>query len=310
MLVTFKRHEDGKLRFAGNMNYLLRLVHLFTLVSSVTGGRSHRYYAPRFNERSKNITSFIGDTAILYCSVVNLGTKTVIWRKVPSRHPLTVGTFTFISDKSYSVHRNTEKNEWNLIIKNVQPKHAGLYECHISTKEEQKFNVFLNVVERHISGHISDISLTGTTFVNVGDPVFLVCKVSGGDYIPEDIDWFRDGNEIKSDAVRVKITKRQSVTTRSITSQLLIKHSYMSDAGNYICRSSMDITSLSVQVLNGMVAEKATTHNTRRGTRTNGDQKQQNTSKSSKCSASSARWWLVFGLISLLYLNGATVLGP
>ena len=96
-----------------------------------------------------------------------------------------------------------------------------------------------------------DISLTGTTFVNVGDPVFLVCNVSGGDYIPEDIDWFKDGNEIKSDAGRVKITKRQSVTTRSITSQLLIKHSYMTDAGNYICRSSMDITSLSVQVLNG-----------------------------------------------------------
>lgn len=302
--------------FSGNMNYLLKLIHLFTLISSVTGGRSHQYYSPRFNDRPKNITTFIGDTAILYCSVVNLGTKTVIWRKVPSRHPLTVGTFTFISDKSYSVHRQSEKNEWNLIIKNVQPKHAGLYECHISTKDEQKFNVFLNVVERQIPRHVSDISLTGTTFVNVGDPVFLICNVSGGDYIPEDIDWFKDGNEIKSDAVRVKITKRQSVTSRSITSQLLIKHSYMSDAGNYICRSSMDITSLSVQVLNGMVAEKATTHNTRRGigadrgTRTNDDKKQQKTSKSSKCSASSARWWLVFGLMSLLYLNGATVLGP
>lgn len=206
MLVTFKRHEDGKLMFSGNMNYLLKLIHLFTLISSVTGGRSHQYYSPRFNDRPKNITTFIGDTAILYCSVVNLGTKTVIWRKVPSRHPLTVGTFTFISDKSYSVHRQSEKNEWNLIIKNVQPKHAGLYECHISTKDEQKFNVFLNVV--------------------------------------------------------------------------------------------------------------ATTHNTRRGigadrgTRTNDDKKQQKTSKSSKCSASSARWWLVFGLMSLLYLNGATVLGP
>ena len=46
------------------------------------------------------------------------------------------------------------------------------------------------------------------------------------------------------------------------------------------------------------------------GTRTNADKKQQKTSKSSKCSASSARWWLVFGLIYLLYLNGATVLGP
>ncbi|XP_052828029.1 uncharacterized protein LOC106868246 [Octopus bimaculoides] len=281
-----------------------QLPEFYTL--SVTGGRYQRYYTPHFGTRVNNITSYIGDTATLYCSIINLGTKTVVWRKTSSRHPITVGTFTFISDKSYSIQRQIEKNEWNLVIKNVQPKHAGLYECHISSKEKQKFNVYLNVIGRKGGGgggSDGDIYLTGTSFVTVGDHIILVCNVVGGDYIPEDVDWFKDGNEIKYDSTqRVHVTRQRSVNTKFLSSQLLIKKSNMDDAGNYVCRSGMDVTSLNVEVLN------ATTNNIRRGPRN--EKNHQKTSSSERSTTISRKWWIVFGFMSLLYQNGVTFLEP
>lgn len=88
--------------------------------------------------------------------------------------------------------------------------------------------------------------------MTVGDHIILVCNVVGGDYISEDVDWFKDGNELKYDTARgVHITRQRSVNTKFLSSQLLIQKSNMDDAGNYVCRSGMDVTNMNVEVLNG-----------------------------------------------------------
>ena len=69
----------------------------------------------------------------------------VTWRRAASLNPLTIGKMTFTEDKDYEV-LHTGANNWNLLIKNVQPKHAGTYECQISTKDKMKRIVRLNVL--------------------------------------------------------------------------------------------------------------------------------------------------------------------
>lgn len=62
---------------------------------------------------------------------------------------LTVGKLIFVSDPEYSIQHIPYKDEWNLIIDKIKPKHAGIYECQISTKENFNRNVQLNVISKY-----------------------------------------------------------------------------------------------------------------------------------------------------------------
>lgn len=95
--------------------------------------------------------------------------------------------------------------------------------------------------------------MSGTTFVEKGDPIHIVCNATGSVNPPQDLDWFKDGIKITPDAhQKITIEKFQSLPTKTIVSVLQLKHSNMNDAGTYVCRSSnLDITSIKVHVLNG-----------------------------------------------------------
>jgi hypothetical protein len=70
----------------------------------------------------------------------------VVWRKAPAANPLTIGAFTFVNDDRISVGHRPGSNEWNLLIKSVQVKHDGTYECQVSTKERDiRQPVYLHV---------------------------------------------------------------------------------------------------------------------------------------------------------------------
>jgi len=64
---------------------------------------------------------------------------------------LTIGEFVFANDPSYAIEHAEESEYWNLVIKNVKKKHAGKYECQISTKEDLNKTVELFVFG---TGHI------------------------------------------------------------------------------------------------------------------------------------------------------------
>lgn len=66
------------------------------------------------------------------------------WKKAGSLEPLTIGEMSFAQRTDYEVHHMDP--HWNLLIKNVQLEHAGIYECHVSTKDKMKRVVQLNVV--------------------------------------------------------------------------------------------------------------------------------------------------------------------
>ncbi|CAI9731067.1 protogenin A-like isoform X6 [Octopus vulgaris] len=100
---------------------------------------------PRFLPTPTNVTYRRGQLATLRCSVDKLGTKFVVWRKASDPNPLTVGREKFADDPYIGVSH--QATNWNLIIKNVQPRHAGVYECQVSSVHQLIRHIMLRVVD-------------------------------------------------------------------------------------------------------------------------------------------------------------------
>ncbi|XP_041364305.1 uncharacterized protein LOC121379710 isoform X2 [Gigantopelta aegis] len=235
--------------------------------------RKHKIPVPRFLPGPTNITVREGGMAVLPCSIHNLGTKKVAWRRYHEDHFLTIGKMVWIMNSKYVVDHKLKDNDhtsWNLLIKNVTPADAGKYECQITSTLDYTWHVQLNVVgptgelvaKVGRFGESDAIQLLGKEFIEHGDPVHLVCNATGGSHIPEDIDWFKEGDKIDSEKYPdIITTKRLSLVDRSLISELIIDHSSVKDTGTYICRSSRDeIASKKVTVL------IADTTNVKRGT--------------------------------------------
>ncbi|KAK7011962.1 lachesin [Biomphalaria glabrata] len=206
----------------------------------------------------------------------------VIWRRASDPNPLTIGSDVYVGASRYAARNSPDDKEWRLIIYDVRDSDAGVYECQISSKKKLIYHVLLRVEdgatratpEREDDKYLKqdhnvpdlvkspDIFISGTTFVEKGDPIYLACNASGHLGPPEDLDWFKDGQKLSPDGIRqVKINKFKVPASRTLVSNVAIKHSRMEDAGTYVCRSSnLVMTSLKVHVLN------AGSINVRRGT--------------------------------------------
>ena len=85
-----------------------------------------------------------------------------------------------------------------------------------------------------------------------GDTIRIVCNVSGSTDVPQDIDWFKNGNMIHPKEHKISISKDKSIAKKTLNSVLEIRNSRLEDSGTYLCRNSeLLIKSLRVQVLNG-----------------------------------------------------------
>ncbi|XP_033749736.1 follistatin-related protein 4-like isoform X2 [Pecten maximus] len=250
---------------------------LALMILSALPSEAVRYLRPMFNDMESNVTTYVGDSAVLECSVRNLGTKSVIWKRKSEKHALTIGDFVFTSDNSYSVEHADRSQIWALVIKNVQKEHAGDYECQISTKEDLNKSVSLRVLDassqtpvttQQSSPILPAVNLGGAEFVEKGNPIKLSCNATGKVMTPDDVDWFKNGIKIKSSASNtIQITKRRLPVTRTLVSTLHIKHSNMNDTGTYICRSTdLKVKGKYVSVLNSESSQIK-----RDGEKTNGE---------------------------------------
>ncbi|XP_052231544.1 fibroblast growth factor receptor 3-like isoform X2 [Dreissena polymorpha] len=217
--------------------------------------------APDFLSSPLNVTFRRGELAVLRCSVYNLGTKTVVWRRHEHSFPLTSGTMTVVADDRIQIGHVDFKNQWDLMIKNVQPDDEGVYECQVaSTNRNIRKLVSLTVIDS--KAEAMEITISGEQYVERGEPLTLHCNVTGQHYTPDEIDWFRNGEKVTSEKHRgVKLFKQLSMAYKTFTSILSINEATMEDSGVYVCRSSnMHIANTKVHVLS------AETSNKKRGT--------------------------------------------
>lgn len=213
---------------------------------------------PNFLATKQNYTVSTDHLAVLSCAVQQLGTKTVVWRKVSEPNPLTVGKVTFVADSRIQTHHVVHKDQWNLHIRNVGKSDAGAYECQISTKDRNLRKIFyLKVVDnkvddRYVVDH-SGIMITGNFHVEIGDTLHMTCNATESDIPLEDIAWFKDGTDLEG-SDRVRIYKKLSLKGKTIKSDIYIDRVDMSDTGYYLCRTTDHLTTHKhVQVLNTAV---------------------------------------------------------
>ena len=110
---------------------------------------------------------------------------------------------------------------------------------------------FNEITIRVIVCYRAAIRVTGSQRVARGSPIQLVCNATGHPEPPPDVDWFKDGRIILSDAQSgLMVTKKTELS--ALISVLAVRRSNTADAGEYSCRSSDDdVATIVVHVING-----------------------------------------------------------
>ena len=57
-----------------------------------------------------------------------------------------MGEYTYTTDERFSTKHNRDTGEWVLVIKYVQERDAGIYECQIPSTTPRAYPVKLNIV--------------------------------------------------------------------------------------------------------------------------------------------------------------------
>ncbi|XP_022333139.1 neural cell adhesion molecule 1-like isoform X2 [Crassostrea virginica] len=242
-------------------SHSLWIINTFTLLLISGFGTRHgvagRYPVPQFAYTDTNVTANVGERAVLVCRVENLGTRKVIWRKLPDVSPLTIGQYVFVNDVAMSVQHARESEDWKLIISGVHSSHSGEYECQVPTADKQmRKQFYLTVTEKptrypHNSHSEEVIYISDRQHVNTDEPFQISCNATGVDFVPDNIDWFKNGEKLQSNVERgVSIKFSVTMETKTIKSTFRVEHARMTDAGTYTCRTSNSLVeSTSVVVL-------------------------------------------------------------
>ncbi|XP_076044503.1 uncharacterized protein LOC143027209 [Oratosquilla oratoria] len=225
---------------SGNQNYLNTFVFFFCIVfsakdvaaydpeASITGLYTGPYFDPL---APRNLTAHLGDQAVLPCTVRQLGDKSVSWVRMRDADILTVDRYTFVGDERFEAHYSTSHETWNLVIKYVQERDAGQYECQVSTepKMSQLFN--LRVVVPKV-----EIDPPRDQYVEAGSTVKINCKITDVVQLPDYIFWYHEKRRIMDHNNYMVTVKRTGA--EAITSTLVIHRVSHQEMGNYTCMPS------------------------------------------------------------------------
>jgi len=181
----------------------------------------------------QNVSAIVGKTAFLTCVVKNLKpSQKVSWVRDRDVHILTAGEQTFTSDQRFSAKHNSE-DEWVLLIKYVQERDAGVYECQIPTKPPQSYPIKLNIIVPHVR-----IQGYPDLHVNRGSTINLTCIISHTPEPPAYIFWYFNDNVMAYESPRGGISV-VTETGQITQSHLVIRNARQTDEGNYTCKPSI-----------------------------------------------------------------------
>ncbi|XP_023334572.1 uncharacterized protein LOC111706049 [Eurytemora carolleeae] len=233
---------------------------------------------PEFLEQETNVTSHLGGTAQLPCTVKNLGLLyTVTWMRGKDVTILSVGHHTFNTDNRISVVQvpgsNPSLTDWILQISNLGEGDQGVYECQVNTDPKIQKVINLSITDKlseleFESDETSSVTvLPRTTFypqgvdlqisgpkiqyTSKGGNLNFACTLTSRDgqagMIPTILKWKKDGKELSA-----RVRSGLSLETEKLPGvsrvRLYIESVTSADAGEYTCIS--DITRpASVQLL-------------------------------------------------------------
>ncbi|XP_050523171.1 protein sidekick-1-like isoform X2 [Daktulosphaira vitifoliae] len=198
---------------------------------------------------SHNVTTVIGQSAILHCRVKHISDKTVSWMRKRDLHILTSNIHTYTGDNRFSVIHPENSEQWDLKVEFVQRRDAGIYECQVNTEPKINLAVQLNVEAAQANIH-------GPTevYVKKGSTISLTCSVNVHSNPPSSVVWLQGTKIVDFDSPRGRggISLETEKTESGTTSRLLVTKAGLADTGNYTCQpSNANTATVYVHVLNG-----------------------------------------------------------
>ncbi|XP_046553850.1 uncharacterized protein LOC124263306 [Haliotis rubra] len=216
-----------------------------------------RVREPQFTTMSGSINHKKGDLAILYCSVQNLGERTVVWRKLPMAGPLTVGTKTWVKDKRIHVEHMPNSDQWNLIIEKANVNDSATYECQVSFRSKKLRQLITLTVKDDSNKDAPRIQISGESYLKKGQTLKLTCNASLIDESMDGLCWYKDNDILTTQGdKRIQVLSSVMLSRTSsghMSSVLEITDTTASDSGNYVCKSpeNSQMAGVRVEVLNG-----------------------------------------------------------
>ncbi|XP_011181451.1 uncharacterized protein LOC105211624 [Zeugodacus cucurbitae] len=199
---------------------------------SVNAGLEEIYAAPMYfgTENSTIVTTQIGASAHIPCTVHHIGDGVVSWIRKKDYHLLTVGLTTYSSDERFSATHLKHSEDWTLQIKFVQLRDAGVYECQVSTHPPTSIFLHLNVVEAR-----AEISGPPIRYLTPGSTLRLQCRVVQNTEASEFIFWYHDNRMINYDSDRgINVSTEPDFQS----SELTIQRTRREHSGNFTCVAS------------------------------------------------------------------------
>ncbi|CRK88394.1 CLUMA_CG002171, isoform A [Clunio marinus] len=232
-------------------NYQLENIEENMILTSDTFNKSRNDSDAFFDLNvNQNVTALVGKSAYLNCVVKNLGNRTVeylsvSWIRHRDLHILSVSTYTFSSDLRFQTSHHRTTNEWTLLIKYVQKRDAGSYECQVSSQPIKSFFVNLNVI-------VPTAFILGGPeyFISTGSTINLTCIIKYSPDAPTNTFW-----HFKDKVLSFEREPRLSQFTEngdSFTNYLHIRDANVNDSGRYACAPvNADPDFIQVHVVNG-----------------------------------------------------------
>ncbi|XP_037717165.1 uncharacterized protein LOC119551736 [Drosophila subpulchrella] len=201
--------------------------------NGIEGGlENHLFGTPMYfgTENSTVVTTQIGATAHVPCTVHHIGEGVVSWIRKKDYHLLTVGLTTYSSDERFSATHLKHSEDWTLQIKFVQLRDAGVYECQVSTHPPTSIFLHLSVVEAR-----AEITGPPIRYLTPGSTLRLQCRVVQNTEASEYIFWYHDNRMINYD-----IDRGINVSTEPDfqSSELTIQRTRREHSGNFTCVAS------------------------------------------------------------------------
>ncbi|KAK2710770.1 hypothetical protein QYM36_012074 [Artemia franciscana] len=205
------------------------------------------------------ITAYPGGSALLPCSVQDLGHKTVSWLKKTNTelYLLTVGRTAYTSDSRYTVDYQYP-SEWRLKINEIRISDDGLYVCQIGSDPPLLLLVHLKVSEEIPAPKIrifdSKNREEDEIYYTPGSPLELKCLIRSL-VIPlhqpaAKLSWTLNGKQLSSFPFNVGLSIQTDPDPKGGTSLLKVKELSQEIGGNYSCNiGSLGSNSVFVHVL-------------------------------------------------------------